>query len=83
VTPAPVQAAPEEGLTAPAPNLVALTLPDPDSPDPTLTPADTTAARDALALAFAIVGRAQQSAGAAVSTGLQRVSTALEPTRVL
>ena len=75
--PAPV---PDAALPVPAPDLVAAALPD---PDPALAPSDTAAAREALALAFAIVGRAQQSADAAVSTGLQRLSTALEPARIL
>ena len=47
------------------------------------TPADSAAARSDLLLALAIVGRAQRTADAAVTSEMRRVSDALEPARTL
>ncbi len=69
----------------PAPVAPSERLDLPDTPDLAVapTPADSAAARQDLLLAFSIVARAQRSADAAVQTEMRRVSTALEPARIL
>lgn len=86
--PAPVrQAAPAPVQQATAPAPTSEVQPFEPETDAFLaaapTPADTAAARADLMLAFAIVGRAQQAADAAVAAEMRRVNEALAPTRFL